>query len=50
MATPSPRALIANFRDYDAPLTTKLRLAWRNTAIKLRQHQSCCGHPGEPGC
>jgi hypothetical protein len=50
MSAPSLRALIANFRDYDAPLATKIRLAWRNTAIKLRQHSNCCGHPGEPGC
>ncbi|HLH25815.1 MAG TPA: hypothetical protein VK066_25130 [Chloroflexota bacterium] len=50
MSSPSLRALIANFHDYDAPLSTKLRLALRNTAIKLRQRSSCCGHPGEPGC
>ena len=50
MSTPSLSALIANLRDYDAPLATKLRLALRNTAIKVRQRSNCCGHPGEPGC
>ncbi len=50
MAGPSLRDLITNFREYDAPFTTKVRMALRNTAIKLRQHQNCCGNPGEPGC
>ena len=50
MSSPSLRALIANFREYDAPLTTKVRLAWRNTLLKVRQRSACCGHPGEPGC
>jgi hypothetical protein len=50
VSSPSFRALIANFREYDAPLGTKLRLAARNTWIKLRQRSNCCGHPGEPGC
>jgi hypothetical protein len=50
MSSPSFRALIVNFREYDAPLATKLRLAARNTLLKLRQRSACCGHPGEPGC
>ena len=50
MSSPSLRALIANFREYDAPLTTKIRMALRNTGIKIRQRSDCCGHPGEPGC
>ncbi|MFH1003568.1 MAG: hypothetical protein V1780_05425 [Chloroflexota bacterium] len=32
------------------PLRRKLWLVLRNTFIKLRRRQSCCGHPGEPGC
>jgi hypothetical protein len=32
------------------PLGRKLRLAARNTWIKISKRQSCCGHPGEPGC
>jgi hypothetical protein len=47
---PSLGAFVANFRDYDAPLATKIRMVLRNNAIKLRTRQSCCGHPGEPGC
>jgi hypothetical protein len=47
---PGLRALIANFREYDAPFTTKLRLFWRNNLAKLRQRSNCCGRPGEPGC
>jgi hypothetical protein len=50
MSGPSVRALIANFREYDASFATKLRLALRNTARKLRNRAPCCGHPGEPGC
>jgi hypothetical protein len=33
-----------------APLATRVRLALRNTGLKLRQRSSCCGNPGEPGC
>jgi hypothetical protein len=32
------------------PLGRKVRLVIRNTAIKAKTRQSCCGHPGEPGC
>ncbi|MDO8568202.1 MAG: hypothetical protein Q7R57_05750 [Dehalococcoidales bacterium] len=32
------------------PLGRKIRLFFRNNAIKIRKRQSCCGHPGEPGC
>ncbi len=50
MAGPSLRDLIVNFREYDAPLSTKVRLALRNTGIKIRRRSSCCGNHGEPGC
>jgi hypothetical protein len=50
LSSPSFRDLIANFREYDAPLATRVRLALRNTGLKLRQRSSCCGNPGEPGC
>ena len=50
MSSPSLRDLITNLREYDAPLTTKLRLAARNTWIKISTRSNCCGHPGEPGC
>ncbi|AKG54121.1 hypothetical protein DGWBC_1485 [Dehalogenimonas sp. WBC-2] len=32
------------------PLHKKLYLALKNTGIKITKRQSCCGHPGEPGC
>jgi hypothetical protein len=50
MANSSFHDMIANFREYDAPLPTKLRLALSNTLIKLRTRSSCCGHLGQPGC
>jgi hypothetical protein len=50
MARPSSRALITNFRDYDADFLTKVRLAAGNTLTKVKTRSSCCGHPGQPGC
>ena len=32
------------------PLAEKLKLVVRNISIKITRRQSCCGHPGEPGC
>jgi hypothetical protein len=42
--------MFSNWTSYDAPFGVKLRLAVSNTLIKLRKRQSCCGHPGQPGC
>ena len=28
----------------------KFYLAFRNNAVKITKRQSCCSHPGEPGC
>ena len=50
MERPSARASLANFRDYDAPLATKLRLLVANNLTKLRTRSSCCGNLGQPGC
>ncbi len=36
MGRPSMRASIANFRDYDAPFATKVRLLFANNLTKLR--------------
>jgi hypothetical protein len=47
---PSLRVSIANFRDYDASLLTKVRLVVANNLIKVRTKSNCCGHHGEPGC
>jgi len=40
------------FNNWSAPmpLHRKFYLAVRNTWIKISKRQSCCGHPGEPGC
>ncbi len=46
---PGYRAFQANL-SAPMPLWRKLRLLLRNNFIKLRRGQSCCGHPGEPGC
>ena len=46
---PAPDAFIRNLKQ-PMPLAEKLRLIARNTTIKFTRMQSCCGHPGEPGC
>lgn len=46
---PSMRAYFKNF-GVPMPLTTKLRLVFRNSFYKLVHRTDCCGHPGEPGC
>jgi hypothetical protein len=50
MERPSVRVSIANFRDYDAPFATKLKLVLANNLTKLRNHSGCCGNHGQPGC
>jgi hypothetical protein len=42
--------VFTNWREYDAPLTTKLRLTMRNRLKATFSRQQCCGHAGEPGC
>ena len=44
------RAVFTNFRTYDAPLATKVRLLITNNLTKARTRANCCGHPGQPGC
>jgi hypothetical protein len=46
---PTPSAFVRNLRQ-PIPLAEKLRLIARNTALKITRLQTCCGHPGEPGC
>ena len=46
---PSLRAFFTNM-SAPMPLHRKLYLVFRNNYIKIRHGQSCCGHPGEPGC
>ena len=47
---PSVRSFFNNFRDYDASFGDKLRLAAKNTRIKMKNKSDCCGNHGEPGC
>lgn len=39
-----------NWREYDAPLRTKLGLTFRNRLKATFSRAQCCGHLGEPGC
>lgn len=43
-------AFSTNWREYDAPLPTKLGLAVRNRLRATFSRERCCGHLGEPGC
>ena len=47
---PSIGAVISNWSDYDAPFTTKLRMAVRNLWRRVVLRQNCCGNHGQPGC
>ena len=46
---PDPSAFIRNLKT-PMPLGRKVRLVVRNTAIKIKTRQGCCGNHGEPGC
>ena len=46
---PDVRAFFSNMA-VPMPLHRKLWLVARNSLIKLVKRQTCCGHPGEPGC
>ena len=50
MPRPSLRAVVQNWSTYDAPFRTKLALAVKNNAIKLKNRSNCFGNHGEPGC
>jgi hypothetical protein len=50
VARPSLGNLVTNFRTYEAPLPTKLRLALANNLTKIRSRSNCCGNRGQPGC
>jgi hypothetical protein len=47
---PSFAATRANWKAYDAPLATKVRLTLANNWFKVRNRQNCCGNYGQPGC
>jgi hypothetical protein len=44
------RSFFTNWREYDAPRSTKLRLTLRNRWRAIALLEGCCGHPGQPGC
>jgi hypothetical protein len=44
------RQSIRNFREYDAPFLTKMRMVVGNNLTKLRTRKDCCGNFGQPGC
>jgi hypothetical protein len=39
-----------NWREYDAPFTTKLALGVRNRVKATFSTAQCCGNHGQPGC
>ncbi|HEX9887877.1 MAG TPA: hypothetical protein VGA69_00240 [Nitriliruptorales bacterium] len=47
---PRPRDVLANWRDWDGPVSEKVRLTVKNNLIKVRTGSDCCGNHGEPGC
>ena len=47
---PNMRAVLANWRTYDASPVAKLRMALANSLTKLRTRKDCCGNLGQPGC
>jgi len=46
---PNAKAIIDNLKKH-IPFGKKVGLLIKNSAIKLVKFQTCCGHPGEPGC
>jgi hypothetical protein len=44
------RNFFTNWREYDAPVGTKLLLTMRNRLRATLSREQCCGRPGEPGC
>jgi hypothetical protein len=41
---------LRNWREYDAPLGEKLRLAGKNRWRAISNLKGCCGNHSEPGC
>ena len=50
VADQSMRQSWENFRAYDAPFATKVRMVLSNNLKKARTRSSCCGNHGQPGC
>jgi len=47
---PSLHDSLMNWRHYDGPFLTKLRLTAKNEWRKARRFKDCCDHIDEPGC
>jgi hypothetical protein len=45
----SIRDVVSNW-SVSLPWHVKLWLAAQNLSIRVVKRQTCCGHPGEPGC
>ena len=43
-------AMVSNWKSYEGPFSTKVRLAVFNNLLKVRKRENCCGHHGQPGC
>lgn len=39
-----------NWREYDAPVGTKVALTFRNRFKATFSRAQCCGNHGQPGC
>ena len=50
MQIPNPVSFFRNWTRSDLTTEEKLRQAVKNTAIKARTGDSCCGNHGEVGC
>ncbi len=46
----SPGAFARNLAGYHASPGRKALLLVRNLGLRVVKRQTCCGHPGEPGC
>jgi hypothetical protein len=46
---PSVKAVVKNLKK-PMPLSKKIGLFIKNSALKIVRMRTCCGHPGEPGC
>ena len=44
------RDFFTNWREYEAPVLTKLGLTFRNRLKATFSRAQCCGHRGQPGC
>ncbi len=49
MMKPNVKEVVANLKQ-SMPFRRKLWLFVKNVSIRITKFQTCCGHPGEPGC